>query len=285
MSYKVILPTYKRTECIVNKTLKTIKATNLDLSQVYVFTADEPGEYESYVEALKGFDCNIVKGVRGLPNQHNFIQDYFKEGVNLFILDDDVSEIGIYDEENKKSIPLLDLDGFVKRSFEITAALKKQCWGANSNCNPLVMQNKFSVGLIYIVQNMFGIINSHDRRTYVDTGDVIPLRKTFNAGKESHERVIKNYLTHGGVVKFKNVGAKGQYWVTKGGLEVSRTDEGEMQASQIFIKLYPDLVRYRDFNGRPDLQFIGGKTTVYPIDIDLNELTETKTIDLYNGLF
>lgn len=277
MSYKVIIPTYKRVDCLREKTLKTISKTNLDLSNLHVFVSDTEGEYEAYKNAFP--KLNIIKGVRGLPNQHNLIQDYFAEGDKLFIMDDDISEIGIFDEANKRSIPIVDLDGFVKYAFTVTADFKMQCWGANSNCNPLVMQNKFSVGLIYIVQNLFGIINSHDRRTYVDTGDEIPLRRTYNAGKESHERVIKNYLTHGGVIKFKNVGAKGNYWVEKGGLEVSRTDEGELQASEYFVNKYPNLVRHREFQGHPDMEFIGGKTNVYPLDF-----VNTQN-DMYNDLF
>lgn len=283
MSYKVIIPTYKRQELLFEKTLATIRKTNLDLSNLTIWTADTDNEYEKYVEESKrriewkNQELKFIKGVRGLPNQHNLIQDTFGEGQNLLIMDDDISEICYL--KDGKAVPLVNLHEFVEQAFQITESWKMKCWGANANCNPLIMQNAYSVGLIYIVQNFFGIINTHDKRLYVDTGDEIPLRKTFNAGKESHERVIRNYINYGGVIKFKNVGAKGQYWTTKGGLEASRTNEGEKQASEYFVKRYPHLVREREFQGRPDLEFIGGKTKVF----ELNHIN--KPNQLYEGLF
>lgn len=272
MSYKVIIPTYERSELIVKKTLASIQKTNLDLSELYIFVADTDDQARKYAGLNIG---KLIIGKRGLPNQHNFIQRMFPEGERLFILDDDLSRIDIFDGVSK-AIPLTDLHGFVNRAFDVTEAFGLRFWGINANVNPLNMEDKISVGLIYLVQQMFGLINSHDPRLMVDIGEMIPMRKDFKAGKESHERVLKYYTVDGGVVKFKYVGAKETYWEEPGGLAVSRTNDGELNASQILIREYPGLVEYREFNGWHDLKFVGGKTKTYPKDITIEEIKKLK---------
>lgn len=262
MNYKIIIPTYKRTDTLILKTLTALARTDVNLNNVYIFVADND-EYVSYVSKLSQF--KIIIGRRGIPNQRNFIQHYFNEGELLFMIDDDISKIVKY--SNGKAVPLNNLHEFLTEAFAITAQCGLKMWGVNANTNPLNMQNKISVGLIYLVGNFIGIINTHDPDIMVDEGDLIPARRNYSAGKESHERVLKHYTKYGGVVKFKNVGVESAYWKEDGGHQVSRTVEGELEAAKILCEKYPDLTKYRDFNGVPDLQLVTGQTTTYEYNI------------------
>jgi hypothetical protein len=266
MDYQVVIPTYKRTETLLKKTLATLLNTNLRMTDdnFHIFVADQE-EAQAYMNALDGIvhpGC-IKVGLRGIPNQRNFIQQYFPEGTPILMVDDDISKLHYYTPDGK-SAKLHDADRFVREAFGLTEKFGLHLWGVNANTNPLNMQHQISVGLIYLVGNFIGLINTHNPRTFVDTGDAIKSRATFAAGKESHERVLKHYLLYGGVLKFKNIGVESAYWKEPGGHQESRTTHGEMDATKYLLNKYPSLTKYRDFNGVPDLQLRTGKTKTYP---------------------
>lgn len=267
MSYKIIIPSFQRYETIIKKTLKCLSETNVDTKNIYIFVSSEEEKQEYSKSFLfNEFTLNIIVGLRGIPQQRNFIQNYFPEGENLFMIDDDISKIVTIDESGKKAIPLKDLDGFLNMAFEKTEQLGLKMWGVQANPNPLNMDKRISVGLIYLVGNFIGLINVHNKSIYVDEGETIPSRAEYKSGKESHERALKHYKTYGGVVKFKHVGLESKYWKEPGGHQVSRTVEGEKEASEILMKQFPGLLSYREVNGVPDVTFVGGKTKTYSLN-------------------
>lgn len=284
MSYHVIIPTYKRSQTLIKKTLNTLLNTDIKLlTNLHIFVADEE-ELSVYSKELPAAIVPSIKiGKRGIPNQRNYIQKYFPVGTRLFMIDDDISKIVTL--ERKKSVQLHNLNEFIIKAFNITDQLGLKMWGVNANTNPLNMQDKISVGLIYLVGNFIGIINTHDPEIMVDEGELIPARRNFSAGKESHERVLRHYIKYGGVVKFKNVGVESAYWKEDGGHQVSRTIDGELEAAKILCSKYPDLTKYRDFNGVPDLQLVTGQTKTYEYHIGQGTIelppAQPKNINLF----
>ena len=135
-------------------------------------------------------------------------------------------------------------------------------FGINSTNSNLEMKHTVSVGLIYLVGNFYGLINTHD--VLVDEGDKIKARKDFRAGKESHERALKMYTKYGGVAKFRSFGVISEYWGVKGGHQISRNAEGEKEATNVLHKLYPDITKIRIYKGVFDLT-IPAKTKVFNI--------------------
>lgn len=258
MSYKIIIPSFKRHDLVQKYTLATLARTDAS-AEIYIFTADQE-ETDLYTEALKNHKVTIVTGVRGIPNQRNFIQRYFPEGERLVFIDDDIEQLQGLTADGKR-VKVEKLDAFINTAFDWCDKLKLKMWGINSTASPFEMKQTASIGLIYIVGNFYGLINTHE--VFVDEGEQIEKRKTFEAGKESHERALKMYFQYGGVIKFRAFGVVSKYWGVKGGHQISRNNSGEKEATEFLHKQYPHITKIRLYKGIYDLQ-IKPKTKVVP---------------------
>jgi hypothetical protein len=247
MTYTIIIPSYKRHDILVTHTLKALERTDVR-RPVVVYTADKE-ETARYREVVPRW-VDVVTGVRGLPNQHNHIQQQFAEGEHLLFMDDDLKDI-IGLDSNARRVKATRLHDFVETAFMLVDMHGMRMFGINSTNSNLEMKNTVSVGRVYIVGNFYGFINSHSE--LVDTGKMIPLRKEYRAGKESHERSLQQWDLHGGVFKFRSFGVVSKYWGVPGGLQVSRTAEGEEQAARILHAKYPDSTTLRFYKNVWDL--------------------------------
>lgn len=253
--YKIVIPSFRRENILLSHTLKVLARTDAS-KDITVFTADEE-ETARYRKVLPP-EVKVVTGVRGYPNQRNFIQRYFPEGEHLIIIDDDLKDIIGLNEFGIR-VKATKLHDFFLEAFRVTEKHGKKMWGINSTNSNLEMKNTVSVGRIYLVGNFSGIINTHD--FLLDTGDNIPLRKTFQTGKASHEISLLNNDLYGGVLKFRSFGVISKYWGVPGGHQVSRTPEGEEQAARYLHAKYPDCTKLRFYKGVWDL-VIQAKTNV-----------------------
>jgi hypothetical protein len=258
--YKIIIPSYKRDDIIFSHTLKCIKESDLKDREIFVFVADA-AEFAIYDKKLKPLGITVVQGVRGIPNQRNFIQKFFPEGEHLLFIDDDIKRIIGLNKDGKRVVATR-LDGFIKKAFEITEKLNLRMFGINSTNSNLEMKQTVSVGLIYLVGNFYGLINTHS--VLVDEGEKIKARKDYRAGKESHERALLMFKRYGGVAKFRSFGVISEYWGVKGGHQVSRNAEGEKEATLVLHRMYPDITKVRVYKDVFDLT-IPAKTKVFNI--------------------
>lgn len=248
-SYKIIIPSFARSEIIKTHTLRCLLASDV-VGKFHVFVANRK-EKEEYEKSLKSYErVEIIVGVRGIPNQRNFIQRYFPEKEHLLFIDDDIEKIIGLDRSGKR-VQATKLHNFIESAFQTTDRLGLKMFGINSTDSNLEMKQAASVGLIYLVGNFYGLINQHV--LFVDEGKWIKARAEFKAGKESHERALQMYERYGGVIKYRNFGVVSKYWKTSGGHQVSRTLEGEKEASEKLHKAYPHLTSLRNYNGYPDL--------------------------------
>ena len=255
MSYKIVIPSFRREHLLVSNTLSALSKTDVQ-GDILVFTADEE-ETTRYRRVLPDH-VQIVTGVRGYPNQRNFIQKYFPEGEHLVIIDDDIRQIIGLNADNKR-VHATKLHEFFLSAFQEVQAHGMKMWGINSTNSNLEMKHTVSVGRIYLVGNFSGIINTHSYE--LDTGQDIPLRKEYKTGKASHEISLKMWDLYGGVMKFRSFGVVSKYWGVPGGHQVSRTAEGEEQAARYLHDKYPDCTSLRFYKDVWDL-VIKPKTTV-----------------------
>ena len=260
--YKIIIPSYKRADTLIKKTLKSLYKTDC-IKNIYIFVADG-SELKEYGNKLKEYeDIKIVKGVRGIPNQRNFIQKYFKKDEYLVFIDDDISRIKGLNKDNK-IVDVIKLHHFILKSFAQTKKVGFKMWGVNSNTSIFEMKQTLSAGRIYIVGNFYGLINNTD--ILVDEGKEIKARKDYRAGKESHERALKMYERYGGVLKYRCIGVQSNYWGEKGGHQISRNNDGEKEATYYLHYKYKDVTKIRKVKGIYDLQ-IKPKTKVFKTNI------------------
>jgi len=105
MSYKIAIPSLKRSKPLQNLTYALLKKHNIDLSNVYIFVIDS--EYELYKECFP--ESKIVIGRFGAKNNKNYIQDYFKQGEYIIQLDDDIKDLFVVDPDTQKLEPIEDL--------------------------------------------------------------------------------------------------------------------------------------------------------------------------------
>lgn len=247
MEYVIAIPSFRREDMIVSHTLAALAKTDIQ-SEIIVFTADEE-ETARYRRKLPG-TVKIVTGVRGYPNQRNFIQRYFPEGQKLIVIDDDIKSIIGLTPEGKR-VSATKLHDFFVTAFKTTEDYGKKMWGINSTNSNLEMKNTVSVGRIYLVGNFSGVINTHEYT--LDTGENIPLRKEYKTGKASHEISLLMNDLYGGVLKFRSFGVISKYWGVPGGHQVSRTAEGEEQAARYLHAKYPDCTALRFYKDVWDL--------------------------------
>jgi cellulose synthase/poly-beta-1,6-N-acetylglucosamine synthase-like glycosyltransferase len=86
----IVIPSYKRQDIIMEKSLATLKRYHVPPSNIAVVVANQE-EKKLYEEAIpKGTVKDIIVGVPGLDKVRNYILDYFPKGKRLVMMDDDI---------------------------------------------------------------------------------------------------------------------------------------------------------------------------------------------------
>lgn len=229
-NYVVAIPSYKREEVIIKKTLKTLKDGGVPKSKIHIFVANEE-ERVNYEKAVpKDLYHKIVVGEKGITNQRKFIVRYFPENQYVISIDDDVERI----EKMKGSDKLLqiqDIDRFFKDAH---ADLKKNglyIWGIYPVRNPFFMKPNVSTKLKFIIGVLRGFINRKSKDLEPNVG---------SEGKEDYEQSILYFKKDGGVLRYNNVTTKTKF-NSDGGLGKDRFEMNK-KAAEYLQKTYPDLV-------------------------------------------
>jgi len=249
--FKFIIPTYKRHKVLLEKTLKYLEKTDIDFNNVYIYVANEE-EKKLYEENIpKKYYKEIVVGLRGIPQQRNFIYRTHPIGERIFMMDDDIKSL----VRLPKGTLVTNLTEEIDKAFDLCEELGLKYWGFYLNTNPLNYKVPYSVGLYYISGNSIGTINND--KVFRDEGEECPSRKDYRCGKESHEMCLKHFQEYKGVLRVNYIGVESEYWKTEGGHQVSRTNEGEKEASEWLHKKFPRhtklIIRK---SGIYDLQFV-----------------------------
>lgn len=230
VEWRVAIASYRRSETIVKKTLKTLEGYKVNPDKIDIFVANEE-EREIYEKAVpKEKYGRIIVGVLGMRNIRNFIQGFYREGDCVLSMDDDIEEI--YQIENGEKKPIKDFNSFVEYAFKVCAEVKTRFWGVYAVDNPYFMKQQVALGLRLLVGAMFGMIVTHDENLTIEINE-----------KEDYERSIRAYLRYGNVVRFDFIGFKTNYYTEPGGLQEQKRDEQVTKDGLKLMAMFPNQVR------------------------------------------
>ena len=86
----IAIPSYKRHDQIMEKSLSTLKEYRIPPSRITIFVANTE-EKKLYEEAIpKGTVKDIVVGILGMDKIRNFMLDYYPKGKHIVMMDDDI---------------------------------------------------------------------------------------------------------------------------------------------------------------------------------------------------
>lgn len=222
---KIAIPSYKRAETLVKKTLKyLLDDCNVDKSCITVFVANEK-EYDVYSNTIpKGI--KIVIGKETLRGQRNFMDFYYEINDRVLFFDDDVE--GLYKKEKSKTKLFTDLLSIYKIGFNECLRNNTALFGVCAVNNGFYMNNKISTNLKYIVGCFYGQIITRDKNLSVSLED-----------KEDFERTILYFHKYKKVVRLNMLAPKTNYYDEDGGMQVTRTEDRVTVSALTLIKRYP----------------------------------------------
>ena len=233
----VAIPSYKRHDQIMEKSLSTLKHYKVPPSRITIFVADKE-EKKLYEEAIpKGTVKDIVVGVLGMDKIRNFILDYYPKGKHIVMMDDDIR--GFNQKAGTNTVkPLGSLISLIERGFRVANAENCCLWGIYPVNSGLYMSDTVTTDLRFIIGCFWGIINP---RAHKDPrGIVIPM-----PGKEDYTRTILAFERDGKVVRFNFVAVVSTIYNPNGGLNVGNRLKRDKLGVQYLLKKYPDKVHLR----------------------------------------
>ena len=239
---KIAIPSYKRADILVKKTLSTLKRNAIDLSNVYVFVSDYT-EFLDYKKAIIEAELfiKIEIGVLGITKQRNFIKNFFKEvGEHIVCIDDDIEAFEIVDE-NKKFSEYTNLNDLINNNYDLMKKENVNLWGVYGAKNGMYMSNyktDYSVGFYFIIGCCYGYIVEEDMTPY--------LMDENNKCKQDYEQTLLHYREKGGVIRLNKITMKTKFY-QEGGLG-KKKDRIKMnnEATEILLEKYPTYFRRKD---------------------------------------
>lgn len=241
IDYVVAIPTYKRYEELINKTLSFLAKHSINPSKIYIFVANKTEKkiYESYLNNNK---YKIIIGKKGITNQRNFISKYFDKNQYIISLDDDIEDILELKQQNLVSIN--DFNAFILSAYRTLKENNLYLWGIYPTPNPFYMYKKTTTDLRFIIGAVHGYINRNYRSLYLNP-------KTES--KEDYHKTLLFFIRDGGVVRFNNIAFKSKP-NADGGLGKNRFDKNK-KAAKYLGKKYPKMVkRTRRANGTAEVR-------------------------------
>ena len=226
----IAIPSYKRSDTIASKTLKFLHLSGYPASRIHIFVADDD-EYAKYRDALdEDLYGEIILGRRGIKEQRNFINSFYKEDEIIIQMDDDVRDI-------KSALPFLTLVDLGLSSLEYrTAGL----WGIMPNDDGRKMKDvttdhlSFIIGCFFMIRNHKSIVLTQDE-------------------KEDYELSILYFIKYGKVLRYQGAGVSTSYQKGKGGLQETDRIKRMSDAVDALVKKYPEYCSRKDKKGTADL--------------------------------
>lgn len=222
--FKVAVPSYKRSDVIMDKTLATLRRGGVAISDIYVFVVD--GEKELYQAACPGYQ--IIVGLLGLVQQRAFIQGFFSENDTIVMMDDDLTEIyRPIDSKTKEQIS--DLPGlFHLMKMRMLSEHVTIC--GVYPCNNL----KFALGSPEVSNNFRYLVGAFYMIKNTRDPDMQPISSIL----EDRERTVLYYLKEKKCLRFNWIGIKTKYF-GKGGLESDDRITRHNAEAEALVKSFP----------------------------------------------
>lgn len=235
MEYQIAIPTYKRYEGVLSKSLSTLMRHNADPSRITVFVANE--DEASRYRAVIGDKYRIAVGVIGISNQRKFISRYYPVGTPIVSLDDDVAALKQKKGEQMEECQL-SIDEIASIGFGLCEKHKAKLWGIYPAANGLFMKDKASLGLRYIIGAFFG--------SYAGDPVLAGFRDNESSG-EDFETSVLSFKRYGSVVRLDWITLMTKYFA-EGGIEAELRDTGKGERNADHTKCLLNIeARHSDF--------------------------------------
>jgi hypothetical protein len=240
--FKIAIPSYSRSDVIMDKTLATLRRGGVAVSNIYIFVVDD--EKELYQRACSGYQ--IIVGLKGLVQQRAFIQGFFSEQDTIVMMDDDIEEI-FRPIDYKTKEPIVDLPGLFHlmnlrmKSEGVTICGIYPCNNLKFALgNPEITTDfRYLVGAFYLIRNL-----------------KIP-EVQLEPSDESHEdkiRTIKYYQKEKKCLRYNWVLIKTKYFA-KGGLDSpNRLKQHAIDAEALCLR-FPMHLRLQKTRKMTDAKF------------------------------
>jgi hypothetical protein len=219
---RVAIPSYNRAEYISGQggSLRLLADSNYPLHLIYIFVHSQD-QKDLYTRVVPVHLYNeIVVGVPGLAEQHNFITDFFDEDEIVLHMDDDVKGI--------KTSPTMGLIDLVLKGSK---CVERACglWGIMPNDDGRRMEDKTTVHLAHIIGCFY--ISKNHREVRITTVE-----------KDDFERTVLYFKLYGAVARYKGAGIATGYEKTPGGLQAEGRRDRMLTAIQYMLTMYPGYV-------------------------------------------
>ena len=248
---KIAIPSYRRSNELLNKTLNTLHEGGISKNQIFIFLANTH-ELAVYSEKIpQGLYHQMIIGEKGIAKQRNFIRHYFKPGDRVVSIDDDIKEVCMLVGDKLERVN--DLNLFFHNAFHNLEKHNLSLWGIYPCANPFFMKSKkeTTTDLKFIIGCLHGFI--------VREGNEV-LTNPKAEGKEDYEMSILHYLRDGGVFRYNNMTVKTKF-NAKGGLGEHRFNMNERAANYLKDE-YPDYFTiFHRKNGMTEVRLRERKST------------------------
>jgi len=209
---EVAIPSYRRSETIVAKTLSFLHHSRYPSNRITIFVANRDEE-ATYLAAIpKDLYHRIIVAAPGLSAARNCISAYYPEGEWILQIDDDVRGL-----KGGELLPWLA--SAIPRAEAAGAELA----GIMPNSNSMNFSDKWTTHLTHIIGAFFLVKN---RRSI----------HCSRCEKEDYERSILYFKRTGAVLRYKGMGVITKYNQGGGGLQYEnrswRMREGAVALSQ-----------------------------------------------------
>ena len=246
----IAIPSHNRLEMLQKNTLSLLKKHKIDFNQVFIFSS--PDSYKLYKTIQEQWGFHLIKSKDSIKGIRNHIIKYFKSGVKVLEMDDDIQDI-MNTKKGIKRTPVSDLYSLFEESFEKLNG--KGLWGMNTTDSTKTPNGIDKFGTYTIINSCCGYFN--DKRIKLTVKE-----------KEDYDRVAQFYMLKLPILKRGAYGIKTNYWNNPGGIQ-SKYDKKkrikiQKESAEILMKKFPGIFRKQTRpNGLVDLRFKGSNPLHY----------------------
>ena len=225
--YKVVIPSYKRSAKLGQKTLNMLK--DIDPKRIHIFIVEE--EQVEY-NIFKELGYNIIVGLKGISKQREFIANYFDKDTPLVWCDDDCDKIIGMD---KKEVE--DYEQFFIERFSELEKSNLNVLGVYPVSNTYYMKDRICDGLKFIIGAFRMTFNQPQ------------YEKTNYTLVEDYARTLNYYKGDGGVLRNERFYIKHNLESMEGGIGAEE-NRSQVEKSKQVSKLVSENTKYLSIKKR-----------------------------------
>jgi hypothetical protein len=232
--FEIAIPSHDRVKRLQRQTLRLLADGGVARERITIFV-DEPELPEYKAKLDPGLYGNLEPGGDRMRDQYAAMEANYTEGTRLLCIDDDIKAIHqMLDPRTTQAVP--DIEGLVQLLFTIAASNGTRLWGLYPINNPFFMKPRTSVGLHFLIGQVYGMVVDH-----------VPELRVRHLAKTDYERTLRWFRRDGAVTRFDFLAAD-SHMLAPGGLRAAdRPDRHEYNelAVDALLDEFPQFVRVK----------------------------------------